>query len=55
MNEWIKKLQAELARDFTVTGLRIIITLWALFIIGLAWIVDNGWVLAGILAYEILP
>jgi hypothetical protein len=55
MNDLIKKLREELARDFTVTSLRLAITVWALLIIALAWLIDNAWILAGILAYEVLP
>lgn len=36
--------------------LKLIITLWALGVIALVWfVVDNPWILAGILAYEVLP
>ena len=55
MNELIRKVQAEFAKDFTKAGLKTLIVLWALFIVILAIVVDNPWILAGILAYEILP
>lgn len=55
MNETFKRLQEALAKDFTKTSLKVIITLWALFIIVLAWTLDNTFLLAGVLAYEILP
>lgn len=55
MNEWIKKLQKQFSEDMTVATLRWAITLWAIFVIALAWLIDNGWVLAGLLAYEVLP
>lgn len=55
MNEFIRRVQAEFARDFTLIALRITIILWALFVIGLALFVKNKWFLAGVLAYEVLP
>lgn len=55
MNSWIRALQQQFASDFTLTSLRVTITLWALFIIVLAWVINNKWILAGILAYEVLP
>jgi len=55
MNDLIKRTQQALAEDFTTTALKIIIVLWALFVIVLALGIDNRWILAGILAYEILP
>lgn len=55
MNEFIRRVQAEFAKDFTLTALRITIILWALFVIGLALFVKNKWFLAGVLAYEVLP
>lgn len=42
-------------QDFTLFGLRMTITLWALLVIVLAWTIKSKWVLAGILAYEVLP
>ena len=38
-----------------VTYLRFLITAWAIAIIIAVWIIDNPWVLAGILLYEVLP
>lgn len=55
MNEYIRRMQAEFAKDFTLTALRVIIIVWCLIVIGLALVIKNKWVLAGILAYEILP
>lgn len=48
-------VQSEANKDFTLFGLRVVITLWALFVIVLAWTISNKWILGGILAYEILP
>jgi hypothetical protein len=55
MNKIIQRVQAEFAQDFTKAGLKTLIILWALFIIALALLIDEPWVLAGILAYEVLP
>lgn len=55
MNETFKKLQESLARDFTKTSLKVMITLWAAFVIVMAWTLDNTFLLAGLLAYEVLP
>ena len=42
--------------DFTVASLKTMIVLWALMIIFLVlFAVNNKWLLAGILAYEVLP
>jgi hypothetical protein len=49
------KVQSNFATDYTLSGLRLLIIVWAFFIIALALIIDNKWVLAGILAYEVLP
>lgn len=35
--------------------LKIFISVWALLVIILAWSLDSPWLLAGILAYEVLP
>lgn len=55
MNNLIKKIQQAFYKDFTAASLKFMIIIWALFIITLALIIDNAWILAGILAYEILP
>ena len=41
--------------DFTLMGLRVFITLWAIAVAILVWFIDNKWILAGIAAYEVLP
>lgn len=51
----INKVASQANNDMTLVGLRVTITLWALMIIVVAWIIDNKWVLATILAYEVLP
>lgn len=51
-----KKIRQEFYEDWTQASLKAAIVLWALFIIFLViFVVDNKWILAGILAYEILP
>lgn len=55
MNDFIKKIQSEFARDFTVTGLKTAIVLWSIVVAIAALSINNKWVLAGMLAYELLP
>lgn len=55
MNEYIQQLQDYLARDFTTGALKILIIVVAVVLVFLAVAVDNKWILAGILAYEVLP
>lgn len=55
LNQTFERVQIAFSENFTRAGLKAIIILWALFIIVLALIVDNSWLLAGILAYEVLP
>lgn len=43
------------ARDLTLTGEKAFIVLCALFIVYLALTINNKWILAGIIAYEVLP
>ena len=40
---------------FGTNALRTIIIVWALVIIAMALVIDNPWILAGILAWEVLP
>lgn len=51
----IESFRRALEKDFTLAALRATIIVWSLVVIGLAIIIDNKWVLAGILAYEVLP
>jgi hypothetical protein len=51
----VDNIRKEFYRDFTKTTLKILIIIVALLVIALALYVDNKWVLAGILAYEVLP
>lgn len=50
-----KKVQQAASDDLTLASLRTLIVLWAVFIIVLTFSIKNKWILAGILAYEILP
>ncbi len=50
-----KQLHQDLAGEYDVTALRILLILVATLAIILALTVQNKWVLAGILAYVILP
>ena len=53
----VEALRTRIAQEhLSSLTLKIIITLWALGVIALVWfVVDNPWLLAGILAYEVLP
>lgn len=43
-------------QHWSLTTLRVVITLWSVGVIFLAWFVlDNPWLLAGLFAYEALP
>lgn len=55
MDEMIKRFRDAANRDFTLVSLKTLIIVWAVFVIFLTIIVDNKWVLTGILAYEVLP
>lgn len=55
MNPFIKKFQQEASSDLSLTALRVAIIVAALVFIGMALFVNNKWVLAGALAYLILP
>ena len=50
-----QRVHSDFANDWTEAMLRWTIVVWAAFIIILALLVRNKWILAGILAYEILP
>lgn len=56
LNDLVKSYRKSLSNNFTVTSLKTMIVIWALFIIILTvFFVDNEWLLAGILLYEVLP
>jgi hypothetical protein len=48
-------LQSAFEQDFSLGALKILIILWSFIIILLAIAIDDKWILAGILAYEVLP
>lgn len=51
-----RSIREHFQNDFTTATLKTLIVLWALFVIVLVlFFVDNKWLLAGILAYEVLP
>ena len=52
---FFQHVHSDFAHDWTEAMLRWTIVVWAIFVIVLALLVRNKWVLAGILAYEILP
>lgn len=51
----IKAFRDAANRDFTLVSLKTLIIVWAIFVVFLTLIIDNKWVLTGILAYEVLP
>lgn len=55
MNNFIQKIQNGFAQDFSAMMLRIFIVTWALIVVIAAFTVKSKWVLAGILAWELLP
>lgn len=55
MNEFIKRFRQEAYNDFSLTALRVAIIVAALVFIGVALFVNNKWLLAGALAYLVLP
>lgn len=55
MNEWIKQAREAFAQDFTEATLKAMIIGVAVLFIVLALSIDNKWILAGLLAYIVLP
>lgn len=55
MNRPAATLQRQFNTDLPVFSLKVLIILWAVMVIGAALLINNKWVLAGILAWEILP
>lgn len=54
-NMW-NKFRQSFYDDFTVASLKTIIVVWAIGVILLVlFVVNDKWLLAGILAYEVLP
>ena len=52
---FFERVRRSFQKNMTVTTLKAVIIIWALFVILLTLFIDNEWVLAGILAYEVLP
>ena len=56
MRELVDKVRQYFYDDFTAAALKTMIVLWAIVVILLVvFVVHNKWILAGILAYELLP
>jgi uncharacterized membrane protein len=55
MHKFAQDIRAYFESNYTVAGLKMLLIVWAVLIIVLALLVDNPWILAGILAYEVLP
>ncbi len=57
MPAWVEQFQQHLIDlGYSASTLKILITLWAIGVILLVWfVVDSPWILAAILAYEVLP
>lgn len=49
------KVSKQFADNYTVASLRMLIIAWAIFIVVLSLIVSNPVILAGILAWSVLP
>jgi hypothetical protein len=56
LTELMHRWRTALSHDFTATTLKAAIVIWAIFVcIMVIFFVDNKWLLAGILLYEVLP
>ena len=55
MDKLFNIVRESAARDLTLFGMRVFILIWALFVVLLSFFIDNKWILAGIIAYEVLP
>jgi hypothetical protein len=54
--ESIHSIRRQLANNYTVTALKTAIVIWALLVITfVVFFVDDEWLLAAILLYEVLP
>lgn len=52
---FVEKIKQHYYEDYTTTALKTLIIAWSVFVIVLVLFIDNKWLLAGILAYEVLP
>ena len=55
MEQILHKVQQYFSKNYTASMLRLMIIVWAIFVVILALSIENPWLLAGILAYEVLP
>lgn len=55
LNNLKSGVQKQFAEDYTTSGLKLLIIAWSFFVVVLAIIIDNKYVLAALLAYEVLP
>lgn len=56
MGDTFNSVRQAFANDYAVATLKTLIVVWAIIVILLTiFVVNNKWVLAGILAYEVLP
>ena len=55
LNSLKSGVQRKFAEDYTESGLKLLIIAWCAFVIVLAIMVKNKYILAAILAYEVLP
>lgn len=52
----VDKVRRSFHEHYTASSLKVLIVTWAILVILVTvFVVDNPWILAGILAYEILP
>lgn len=55
-NNFVDKAQKRFSEQYTASSLKVLIVIWAILVIIVSvFFVDNPWILAGILAYEVLP
>ena len=53
---FVDKAQRKFSEQYTASSLKALIVMWAILVIIVTiFFVDNPWILAGILAYEVLP
>lgn len=55
INSYYERLKHQFYQDYTTTTLKALIIVVAIILIGAALFIDNKWLLAGILVWEILP
>ena len=55
LNDLKGGVQKKFAEDYTTAGLKLLIISWCVFVIVLTILINNKYMLAAILAYEVLP